>query len=145
MHFAAIPRVPIGTDAECFRQNTQTTYNLIEAAAKLGIAKAIFASSETIYAVCVADGEPKPDFVPIDETHPTVPHDSFAMSKVCNEITAKSFQVRTGSDIYGLRINSVVEPDENSEMFPAFLENPALRRRKIFAYIDGLDLGHMVD
>ena len=145
VHFAAIPRVMIGTDGECFRQNTLSTYNVIEAAVKLGIPKVIFASSETTYAICFADGDLKPDFVPVDETHPTVPHDSYAMSKVCNEVTAKSFQARTGADIYGLRINNVIEPNEYAEMFPAFLEDPSLRRRNIFAYIDARDLGHMVD
>jgi nucleoside-diphosphate-sugar epimerase len=145
VHFAAIPRVMIGTDGECFRQNTLTTYNVIEAAVKLGVPKVIFASSETTYAVCFADGDLKPDFVPVDETHPTLPHDSYAMSKVCNEVTARSFQARTGADIYGLRINNVIEPHEYAEMFPAFMEDPALRRRNIFAYIDARDLGHMVD
>jgi nucleoside-diphosphate-sugar epimerase len=145
VHFAAVPRVMIGTDGECFRQNTLSTYNVIEAAVKLGIPKVIFASSETTYGVCFADGEVKPDFVPVDETHPTVPHDSYAMSKVCNEATARSFQARTGSDIYGLRINNVIEPHEYAEMFPAFVKDPALRRRNIFAYIDARDLGHMVD
>ncbi|MBS8271908.1 NAD-dependent epimerase/dehydratase family protein, partial [Halomonas litopenaei] len=78
VHFAAVPRVMIGTDGECFRQNTLSTYNVIEAAVKLGIPKVIFASSETTYAVCFADGELKPEYVPIDEDHPTVPHDSYA-------------------------------------------------------------------
>ncbi|MDO6589169.1 NAD(P)-dependent oxidoreductase [Loktanella sp. D2R18] len=145
VHFAAVPRVMIGTDAECFRQNTITTYNVIEAAVKLGIPKVIFASSETTYAVCFADGEIKPVYIPIDEDHPTVPHDSYAMSKVCNEATAKSFQARSGIDIYGLRINNVIEPHEYAQNFPAFMENPASRRRNIFAYIDARDLGHMVD
>lgn len=145
VHFAAVPRVMIGTDGECFRQNTLSTYNVIEAAVKLGIPKVIFASSETTYAVCFADGELKPDYVPIDEEHPTVPHDSYAMSKVCNEVTARSFQARTGADIYGLRINNVIEPDEYAQNFPAFMDDPATRRRNIFAYIDARDLGHMVD
>jgi nucleoside-diphosphate-sugar epimerase len=145
VHFAAIPRVMIGTDGECFRQNTLTTYNVIEAAVKLGIRKVIFASSETTYGVCFADGDLKPEYVPVDETHATVPHDSYAMSKICNEVTAKSFQARTGADIYGLRINNVIEPEEYARTFPAFLENPDLRRRNIFAYIDARDLGHMVD
>ncbi|MEJ8560096.1 NAD(P)-dependent oxidoreductase [Yoonia sp. GPGPB17] len=145
VHFAAVPRVMIGTDGECFRQNTLSTYNVIEAAAKLGIPKVIFASSETTYAVCFADGELKPEYVPIDEEHPTVPHDSYAMSKVCNEATARSFQARTGMDIYGLRINNVIEPHEYAVQFPAYLDDPALRRRNIFAYIDARDLGHMVD
>ena len=145
VHFAAVPRVMIGTDGECFRQNTLSTYNVIEAAVKLGIPKVIFASSETTYAVCFADGELKPEYVPIDEEHPTVPHDSYAMSKVCNEATARSFQARTGIDIYGLRINNVIEPHEYAEQFPAFMADPATRRRNIFAYIDARDLGHMVD
>jgi len=83
--------------------------------------------------------------VPVDEEHTTVPHDSYAMSKVCNEATARSFQARSGVDIYGLRINNVIEPHEYEEMFPDFVERPALRRRNIFAYIDARDLGHMVD
>ncbi|WP_342078527.1 NAD(P)-dependent oxidoreductase [Yoonia sp. SS1-5] len=145
VHFAAVPRVMIGTDGECFRQNTQSTYNVIEAATKLGIPKIIFASSETTYGVCFADGEVLPDYVPVDEDHPTVPHDSYAMSKVCNEVTGRSFQARSGADIYGLRINNVIEPDEYATNFPAFLDDPATRRRNIFAYIDARDLGHMVD
>ena len=145
VHFAAVPRILIGTDGECFRINTLSTHNVIEAAAKLGIRKVIFASSETTYGVCFAHGEVKPLYVPVDEEHPTVPHDSYAMSKVCNEVTAKSFQARTGYDIYGLRINNVIEPHEYAENFPDYLADPATRRRNIFAYIDARDLGHMVD
>ncbi len=145
VHFAAVPRVMIGTDGECFRQNTLSTYNVIEAAVKLGIRKIIFASSETTYGICFADGEVKPAFIPVNEDHPTVPHDSYAMSKVCNEATGRSFQARTGFDIYGLRINNVIEPHEYAENFPAFMDDPASRRRNIFGYIDARDLGHMVD
>lgn len=145
VHFAAVPRILIGTDGECFRQNTQSTYNVIEAAVKLGIRKIIFASSETTYAVCFAAGEVKPAYIPVDEDHPTVPHDSYAMSKVCNEATARSFQARSGADIYGLRINNVIEPHEYAEQFSAYMTDPALRRRNIFAYIDARDLGHMVN
>ena len=67
------------------------------------------------------------------------------MSKVANEVTAHSFQKRTGFDIYGLRINNVIEPHEYEQRFPAFFANPDLRRRNIFSYIDARDLGQMVD
>jgi nucleoside-diphosphate-sugar epimerase len=110
----------------------------------MGVRKVIFASSETTYGVCFADGEVKPDYLPIDEEHSTIPEDSYAMSKVVNEATAKSFQRRTGIDIYGLRINNVIEPHEYAENFPAFMQNPDLRRRNIFSYIDARDLGQMV-
>jgi nucleoside-diphosphate-sugar epimerase len=145
VHFAAVPRILLQADNECFRVNTLGTYNVIDAAVKFGVRKIIFASSETTYGVCFADGERKPDYLPIDEDHPTVPEDSYAMSKVCNEVTARSFQARSGFDIYGLRINNVIEPHEYAENFPAYLADPSLRRRNIFAYIDARDLGHMVD
>jgi nucleoside-diphosphate-sugar epimerase len=144
IHFAAIPRLMMTSDNECYRVNTLGTYNVLDAAIKFGIQKVIFASSETTYGVCFADGEVKPDYLPIDENHPTIPQDSYAMSKVVNEATAKSFQRRSGIDIYGLRINNVIEPHEYKEKFPAYMENPDLRRRNIFSYIDARDLGQMV-
>jgi nucleoside-diphosphate-sugar epimerase len=58
--------------------------------------------------------------------------------------SAQSFQRRTGIDIYGLRINNVIEPHEYVEIFPAFMKDPDLRRRNIFSYIDARDLGQMV-
>jgi len=145
VHFAAIPRILLKPDNETYRINTLSTYNVLDAATKLDIPKVIFASSETTYGICFADGEKKPDYIPIDEEHPTVPEDSYAMSKVVNEVTARSFQARSGIDIYGLRINNVVEPHEYIQNFPTYFKNPDLRRRNIFAYIDARDLGHMVD
>lgn len=144
VHFAAVPRVLMTADNECYRVNTQGTYNVIDAAVKFGIRKIIFASSETTYGICFADGERKPDYLPIDEDHPVIPEDSYAMSKVVNEVTARSFQRRTGFDIYGIRINNVVEPHEYVQNFPSYFEDPALRRRNIFAYIDARDLGQLV-
>lgn len=145
VHFAAIPAILIRPDNETFRVNALSTYNVLDAAVKIGIRKVIFASSETTYGICFADGEVQPEYVPVDEDHPTVPEDSYAMSKVVNEATARSFHARSGIDIYGLRINNVIEPHEYATKFPAFVDDPSLRRRNIFAYIDARDLGHMVD
>lgn len=145
VHFAAVPRILLKTDNETYRINTQSTYNVLDAATRLGIRKIIFASSETTYGICFADGERKPEYIPVDENHPTVPEDSYALSKVVNEVTARSFHTRTGADIYGLRINNVIEPHEYERDFPAYLADAGLRRRNIFGYIDARDLGQMVD
>ncbi len=144
VHFAAVPAILLTSDARTYATNVLSTYNVLEAATRLGIRKVVFASSETTYGICFAQGERRPLYVPVDEEHPTVPEDSYAMSKVANEVTARSFQARTGADIYGLRINNVIEPHEYAEMFPPFLQDPTLRRRNVFAYIDTRDLGQMV-
>ena len=144
VHFAAVPAILLTSDASTYATNVLSTYNVLEAATRLGVRKIVFASSETTYGVCFAQGERRPQYLPVDEEHPTVPEDAYAMSKVAGEVTARSFQARTGADIYGLRINNVIEPHEYAEKFPDFLADPSLRRRNIFAYIDVRDLGQMV-
>ena len=144
VHFAAIPRILIKSDEETFRVNVLGTYNVIEAAVKLGIKKIIIASSETTYGVCFANGNIDPEWLPVNESHPTEPMDSYGLSKVINEQTAKSFQLRSGFDIYSLRIGNVIEPDEYHR-FKDFFKNPSQRLRNIFNYIDARDLGQVVN
>jgi nucleoside-diphosphate-sugar epimerase len=144
VHFAALPAMLKASDAKIYATNVLSTYNVLEAATRLGVPKVVFASSETTYGICFAQGERRPLYLPVDEEHPVVPEDAYAMSKVANEVTARSFQARTGADIYGLRINNVIEPHEYDELFPPFLEDPSLRRRNVFAYIDTRDLGQLV-
>ncbi|WP_424933295.1 NAD-dependent epimerase/dehydratase family protein [Amaricoccus macauensis] len=145
VHFAAIPRILIEPDNETFRVNTMGTYNVIEAAVKLGIRKIVFASSETTYGICFADGRADPDYLPVDEEYDINPPDSYALSKVVNEKTARAFHTRSGADIYGLRIGNVIEPHEYETLFPGFFAHPETRRRNIFCYIDARDLGQIVD
>lgn len=145
VHFAAIPRILLTPDNECYRVNVMGTYNVLEAAVKLGIRKIVIASSETTYGVCFADGERRPLYLPVDEDHPTEPEDSYGLSKVVNEATAKSFARRSGADIYALRINNVMSPGDYARDWPRYFENPDLRRRNIFSYIDARDLGQIVD
>jgi len=145
VHFAAVPRILINPDNETFRVNTIGTYNVIEAAVKLGIEKIILASSETTYGICFSEGKTNPHSLPLEEDYDVDPMDSYGLSKVVNENTARSFQRRSGFDIYALRIGNVVEPHEYAELFPQYLSNPESRRRNAFCYIDARDLGQIVD
>jgi len=144
VHFAAIPRILQTSDVETYEVNVMGTYNVLETAIKLGIKKVIFASSETVYGLCFSHGKPAPLMLPILEEDAVRPMDSYAMSKVVNEETAKAFQRRTGIDIYGLRIGNVIEPDEY-HLFKGFCESPAIRLPNAFNYIDARDLGQAVD
>jgi nucleoside-diphosphate-sugar epimerase len=144
VHFAAVPRVLIRPDNETFRINTIGTYNVIEAAVKLGIKKIIVASSETTYGVCFAEGDKDFHHFPLEEDYDTDPMDSYGLSKVLNEKTARAFAMRYGADIYALRIGNVIEPHEY-DRFPAFLADPMSRKRNAWSYIDARDLGQIVD
>lgn len=145
VHFAAVPRILLKPDNETFRVNTIGTYNVIEAAVKLGIKKIIIASSETTYGVCFSDGKTDPHSLPLEEDYDIDPMDSYGLSKLVNEKTARSFQRRSGFDIYALRIGNVIEPHEYKELFPNYFRHPEVRRRNAFCYIDARDLGQIVD
>jgi nucleoside-diphosphate-sugar epimerase len=144
VHFAAVPRILLWPDNETFRVNTIGTYNVIAAAVKLGIRKTVIASSETTYGICFSDGQTDPKALPLEEDYDVDPMDSYGLSKVLNEVTARSFQRRSGYDIYALRIGNVVEPHEYEANFPGYFANPAVRRRNAFCYIDARDLGQIV-
>jgi len=145
VHFAAVPRYGMVPDTETYRVNTVGTYNVLEAALKMGIRKVIVASSETTYGVCFSDGVVDPKLLPLEEDYDIDPMDSYGMSKKVNEVTARSFQRRFGADVYCLRIGNVVEPHEYATLFPPLVQDPGLRRRITFSYIDARDLGQIVD
>jgi len=145
VHFAAVPAIMLTADNECFRTNTVSTYNVLEAATRLGVGKVVIASSETTYGICFADGVVDPPSLPLrEEDQQRPPMDSYALSKVCNEATARTFQERTGSDIYVLRIGNVWDDSDYANL-SAYLADPGSRRRNAFNYVDARDLGQIVD
>jgi len=143
VHFAAVPRILLKPDNETFRINTMSTYNVIEAAAKLGVKKIIVASSETTYGVCFAEGHRDFHQFPLEEDYDVNPMDSYGLSKVLNEKTARAFAERFGIDIYAVRIGNVIEPHEY-ERFPEYFADSGIRKRIAWSYIDARDLGQIV-
>ncbi|KAL5116675.1 hypothetical protein ACEQ8H_005424 [Pleosporales sp. CAS-2024a] len=143
IHFAAYARNMLVPDNECYRGNVTSTYNVIEAACKLGVAKIIIASSETTYEVCFGQGHVDYTSFPLEETHDVNPMDTYAISKLCGERVARGFARRFDADIYALRIGNVVEPHEYARDFPKYVADPGMRKRNAWSYMDARDLGQI--
>jgi len=133
VHLAAIPRPKGFTSQVVFQNNVLSTYNILEAAAGLGIQKVVIASSESVYGLAHSG----PNYVPMDEDHPLSPIDSYALSKVLNEKTAEMFHRKTGIQIVSLRIGNVMDP-EDYDRFPAF--EAEKRKNILWSYIDARDV-----
>ncbi|KAJ9096873.1 hypothetical protein QFC20_006342 [Naganishia adeliensis] len=131
IHLAAYARNMLVPDNELFNGNTQSTYNVIEVACKLGIKKIMICSSETTYSVCFWQGERDYDVFPLEEDYDVNPMDTYALTKIIGEKTARAFANRfQGTDIYAFRVGNVIEPHE---------------KRNAFSYIDARDLGQIFD
>ncbi len=145
VHFAAsVPHGPFPVDSETYRVNVMSTFNILEAAAKMGVPKVIFGSSEVTYGICLVDGVVDPKWLPLEEDYPIDPTDVYGISKRVNEVTAEGYQRRTGADVIALRIGNVMTPGDFAR-FPGFALDPGARRRLAFSYIDARDLGQIVD
>ena len=78
--YTAYARNMIVPDSECFQANVRSTYNVVEAACKLGVKKILIASSETTYGVCFAQGDADYHSFPLEEDYDIDPEDTYVQS-----------------------------------------------------------------
>ena len=136
VHLAAIPTPRISPDAHIFQNNMMSTYNVFEAARRLGIRNVIWASSETTL------GEPfdeKAPYAPVDEDYPLRAKSAYALAKIMMEDMARQFCYQTPDmKLVGLRFSNVMEPADYAR-FPAYDDDPQERKWNMWAYIDARD------
>jgi nucleoside-diphosphate-sugar epimerase len=140
VHLAAIPAPDIRSDAETFRINTLSTYNVFSAAVTAGVSRVVWASSETVLGLPF---DIPPDFAPIDESIEPRPESSYALSKLVGEKMAEQFARRSGIPWLGLRISNIMEPGDYAA-FPGYGEDPFLRKWNLWSYVDVRDVAQAV-
>ena len=140
VHLAAIPAPGIRSEAETFRINTVSTYNVFAAAVAASVDRVVWASSETVLGLPF---DTPPLFAPIDETIEPRPESSYALSKLVGEQMAGQFARRTGLPFVGLRFSNIIEPDDY-QAFPGFWDDPVLRKWNLWGYVDVRDVGSAI-
>jgi UDP-glucose 4-epimerase len=105
IHSAGIPH-PLEDSAErVFRVNVNGTFNILEAAAQHGIKKVVFTSSESTLGFAFMTNRMTPEYIPIDEAHPTRPQDTYGLSKIMCEQLCRTYSAK-----YGIRTIALREP-----------------------------------
>jgi len=139
IHLAAIPVAYSHPNEVTFQNNVMSTYNILEAAAGLGIKKAVIASSESSYGVVFSKQNLAPQYVPIDEEHPQLPEDCYGLSKIVAEETANMINRRCGMQVVSFRIGNVITPEMYAN-FHNFIHDSKPRRTILWSYIDARDI-----
>ncbi|SFI11484.1 NAD(P)-dependent oxidoreductase [Bradyrhizobium sp. Gha] len=134
VHLAAVPMPGVVAISEVFGINTASTYNVFEAARRLGIRNVVWASSETLLGLPYKD---PPPYLPVDEDYPARPETAYSLSKAVGEEIARQYcRWDPLLKIACLRFSNVMDPAEYGQ-FPSF--DPEDRKFNLFGYIDARD------
>jgi nucleoside-diphosphate-sugar epimerase len=131
VHLAAIPSPAHATADQVFRTNVTSTHAVFSAAQRLGLARIVWASSETTLGLPF---DRPPDYAPVDERH-VYPETSYALSKVVGEEMARQFHRWSGIPIIGLRFSNVMIRGDYTR-FEDWQDNPQLRKWNLWGYVD---------
>jgi nucleoside-diphosphate-sugar epimerase len=131
VHLAAIPSPAHATPDQVFRTNITSTHAVFATAARLGVPRVVWASSETTLGLPF---ERPPDYVPVDESH-VYPETSYALSKVLGEEMARQFARWSDLTIVGLRFSNIMVR-KDYDLFPSFWDDPNARKWNLWGYVD---------
>jgi nucleoside-diphosphate-sugar epimerase len=135
VHLANIPAPEIATPAVTFNANIAMNFNVFMAAARLGLKRVVWASSETTLGLPF---EMPPRYAPVDEDHYPVPTTTYALSKVASETIAAHIAQWSGTPFIALRFSNIMAPADYQH-FPAFWADPSERKWNLWGYIDERD------
>jgi nucleoside-diphosphate-sugar epimerase len=139
IHLGAYQAPNLVPDSETFGNNVTGTYNIVKAAADLGVTKVVHASSTAAFGFIYAARLWPPDYLPLDESHPSRPQDPYGLSKLVGEQICDS----TAGSKPEMGISSLRFPGINFDLsYQSFRErwkDPLARARGFWSYIDARD------
>ena len=91
VHLAAIPDPYSDPGDVVFRVNLQATFNLLEAVRANGIGRVVYGCSESASGFGIHNRRFRPDYLPIDESHFSLPHEAYGSSKYLGEVLGRQY------------------------------------------------------
>src|SRR6202171_1382713 len=136
IHLGAIPGPRRQADEVVFANNTRATFAVLQAAGQLGVRKAVIASSISALGPSFSPEPTTPLYAPVDEDHPLLGADPYALSKEVGERTAAMFHRRAGMSVAALRYTYIGRPDEAAESAARVQRAPPAGIRTLWSYVD---------
>jgi nucleoside-diphosphate-sugar epimerase len=135
VHLANIPAPELRTPAVTFNANMVMNFNVFRAASQAGLARVVWASSETTLGLPF---DVPPRYAPVDEDHYPVPTTTYALSKVASETIADHIAQWSGIPFIALRFSNILGPTDYQE-FPSYWGDPTARKWNLWGYVDERD------
>jgi nucleoside-diphosphate-sugar epimerase len=135
VHLANIPAPEMRTPAATFNANMAMNFNVFRAASQAGLARVVWASSETTLGLPF---DVPPRYAPVDEDHYPVPTTTYALSKVASETIAGHIAEWSGIPFIALRFSNILGPADYQE-FPSYWGDATARKWNLWGYIDERD------
>jgi nucleoside-diphosphate-sugar epimerase len=127
IHLAAIPSPGSHPADVVFRNNAISTFNILEAAAILGLKKIVLASSISAFGTAFGTQPFNPLSVPIDESHPLLSQDAYGLSKMVGEVLADGFCRRIPDlSVTSLRFSYVFDDEVRERLLHSPQNQPRL-------------------
>jgi UDP-glucose 4-epimerase len=140
VHIAAIPQ-PTGNPPHVVLQtNVMSTFNLIEAAVRFGVKRFVNVSSESIVGNFFPERPFLPQYAPVDEEHPLLPQDPYALSKAFGEQMMDAAVRRSDIRAISIRPSTVHNEDNYESNLGPQVRDPSNLSANLWSYIDVYDL-----
>jgi len=140
IHAAAIPEPTGNPPHVVFHNNLMGTFNLLEAAVRLGVGRFVHVSSETVPGFFFPERPWLPDYLPVDEEHPVRPQDPYALAKAFAEQLCDAAVARSDIRCISIRPSWVQNDDNYARNLGPQIADPDEPSAGYWAYIDAEDL-----
>jgi len=144
VHVAAIPQPTGNPPHVVFHTNVMSTFNVLEAAVAFGVKRFVNISSESIVGNIFAERPFLPSYAPVDESHPLLPQDSYALSKLFGERMMDAAVRRSDIRAISIRPSTVHNEDNYEQNLGPQVGDPANLSGNLWSYIDVYDLADAI-
>lgn len=146
MHIASLPG-DTGDPLQMTKVNVNGCQNILEYARKAKVKRFILASSISAYEWFPATKFNKPDYMPVDESHPCRPKDMYSTTKRIQELLVMTYYKQYDVPTTALRLTAVVGPrgKGGGRGWREFAEQLAEGKRVQIPHFSAKELCHYVD
>lgn len=144
IHVAALTDVAGTSASEMLTGNVTLSSRVLIGAAEAGVARIVYASSQSALGFSRAPRPLVPDYVPVDEAHRTYPTESYGVSKRIGEEICAMIAGSHGIPTVSLRFPVIWAPENFAGHVARRMGDPVQAVKSFWSYVDVRDAAEAV-